>query len=554
MMKKMISAFLSIVLILSTMLTISAEDLSDNVQVEVDVQTVNVTVKADEIGVLTGYIMSEALGDTTIYGVAQTDVYEEINGDYIYELSFVMPLSADKGTYKVYLGDVYHTDKTFPFVGLKSMVGDFNALDQTAATGIYALLTNPDSNIPYDTTQYVSLGDVRELVDAEIASWNLAATIDTIDSVTATFIEKMDQVIYSALIASSADATTFETAVNDAMEKEIFDGKFFDKVDAETVYKYMPEGPVTAVVYDDVAEQLSTAILLGVAEAADHITLYDATVYYAEKGILTVDTDKLDTLEGADLHYDVFKDLKEKKPYGTIELYEGKIDEIMDLYLAELEEGGGNPSSSPTTGPLGSSVGSSSTQKPAEKPLSPLNFNDIQDVEWAKMPITYLAERGIVSGRGNGVFAPHDTVTREEFVKLVVAAFATNTKGTNCNFADVAADRWSYQYIATASELGLVTGVDANNFNPTGGITRENLAVILYRAYKLAGKDVNASGLSFTDAKNISDYAKDAVAALVKIGVMNGMGDGTFAPKAVVTRAQSAKAIYELLMVVGGGK
>ena len=560
MMKKMVSAFLSVILVLSTLLAVSAEDLSGNVQIAVDVQTVHVTVKADKKGNLTGYIVNTVPDDTNIYGVAQSKNCEETDGGYIYKLTFVMPIHADKGTYMVCLGDAYHADQAFSFVGLKAMVGDFNALDQAEAKDIYGLLTNDNSTIPYDVKKYASLEkDVRDLVDAEIASWSMTATLETVESVANTFIANMNEVMKRALIAD-ADNEAFETLVKEAIENDSFDGSFFDKVKTEVVCKYMAASPVTSIKTEDLAKVFSESVLLAIAEASDYITLHDATVYYEEQGIVSYDTDKLDALEKEKLHYNVFKKLKDKT-YNSIDGYETELDGILDMYLAESEddndeESSGGGSSGGGSGGGGSRVPSNSTssQKPAEKPVATVSFNDIDTVEWAKEAILYLAERGVVSGRGNGVFAPNDVVTREEFVKLIVAAFTTNISGISCDFEDVSADRWSYPYIATATELGLVAGVDTEHFNPTGGITREDLAVILYRAYKLAGKESVVSKLNFTDSEAISDYAKDAVAALAEIGVLRGMGDGTYAPKGVVTRAQAAKAIYELLMAVGGGK
>jgi len=133
-----------------------------------------------------------------------------------------------------------------------------------------------------------------------------------------------------------------------------------------------------------------------------------------------------------------------------------------------------------------------------------------------------------------------------------VTAFSDTNSGAECDFSDVSTDRWSYPYIATAFNLGLITGVDASNFEPTGSITRENLAVILYRTYNYAGKKVVAENASYTDSENISSYAKDAVNAMAKLGIMEGMGDGTFSPKTVVTRAQAAKVIYSLITLIGG--
>lgn len=75
--------------------------------------------------------------------------------------------------------------------------------------------------------------------------------------------------------------------------------------------------------------------------------------------------------------------------------------------------------------------------------------------------------------------------------------------------------------------------------NPTGNITREQLVTMLYR---YAGSpEVSADALNaFSDAADISDYAKNAVAWAVSNGIVNGMGDGTFAPQANATRAHVA--------------
>ena len=141
----------------------------------------------------------------------------------------------------------------------------------------------------------------------------------------------------------------------------------------------------------------------------------------------------------------------------------------------------------------------------------------------------------------------------EEFVKLIVLAFDVYDAGAECEFTDVSADGWSYRYIASAARLGLVTGNENNEFNPSGSITREDMAVIMHRVYSLSGLNSQAQALDFSDADSISGYAKEAVGVLTGAQIINGMGDGTFAPKNAVTRAQASKVVYELLMLIGGG-
>jgi len=78
------------------------------------------------------------------------------------------------------------------------------------------------------------------------------------------------------------------------------------------------------------------------------------------------------------------------------------------------------------------------------------------------------------------------------------------------------------------------------------------MATILYRMFKLLDIEIAGDAMSFTDNGQISSWAKEAVSALSGAGVINGMGDGTFAPKALVTRAQLAKVTYEIMKLVGG--
>ena len=85
-------------------------------------------------------------------------------------------------------------------------------------------------------------------------------------------------------------------------------------------------------------------------------------------------------------------------------------------------------------------------------------------------------------------------------------------------------------------------------------MSRQDMAVVIYRTAEKLGLKISGEAESFADSSDISDYAKDAVKALTAKGIINGMGDGTFAPKATVTRAQAAKVIYGLIELVGGGK
>jgi len=140
---------------------------------------------------------------------------------------------------------------------------------------------------------------------------------------------------------------------------------------------------------------------------------------------------------------------------------------------------------------------------------------------------------------------PNDNITRAEFVKMLVAAGNIQLEETTQVFPDVKPEDWFYSYVNTAYKMNLVIGDTAGNFNPDEKITRQDMAVILYR---LIGNNVVSGSLSvFTDGEKISSYAKSAVAHLNDIGAINGMGDGTFAPFNNATRAQAAQMIFNVL-------
>ena len=174
-------------------------------------------------------------------------------------------------------------------------------------------------------------------------------------------------------------------------------------------------------------------------------------------------------------------------------------------------------------------------------------FNDLSGAEWARTAVEALAEKNIVSGRGNGSFAPNDTITRAEFVKLIVTAFGLEDDTAGTEFEDVPKTAWSYRYISSAKKAGIIFGMTASYFGASEPISRQDMAVILLRTAELNNIDTSGSGTEFADSAQISDYAKEAVKRLSAAGVIKGMNDGTFSPLTDVTRAQGAQVIYTML-------
>lgn len=213
--------------------------------------------------------------------------------------------------------------------------------------------------------------------------------------------------------------------------------------------------------------------------------------------------------------------------------------------------GGGGP-----IGPVVTPI-PTATPLPAVTPTPPATatpppvwqgFQDMQDpnFSWAVEPVTQLVHAGVIAQDDN--FRPNDNIKREEFVKMLVVAFNLFYDGAQCNFTDAAAGDWYYDYVASAAQAGILNGYEDGRFGAGEQISRQDMAVLSYRAAQISGRDIPIikEPEVFTDQAAISGYAQAAVLSMQCAGIINGLGDGTFAPRDNATRAQAAKIMYGL--------
>lgn len=183
--------------------------------------------------------------------------------------------------------------------------------------------------------------------------------------------------------------------------------------------------------------------------------------------------------------------------------------------------------------------------------ISSTAFNDIDSVPWATDAINALVKRNVLSGVGNNKFEPNREVKREELIKMIVAAFSLKNNGNSISFTDVMSGEWYYSYVQTGFGAGIVNGISEDLFGVGRSVTRQELAAILYRTAKYIGMNFTQEKV-FADNDEISDYAREAVSALAGNGIIDGIGDNTFAPNQTATRAQTAKLIWKLLQTKEG--
>lgn len=176
-------------------------------------------------------------------------------------------------------------------------------------------------------------------------------------------------------------------------------------------------------------------------------------------------------------------------------------------------------------------------------------FSDMNSFSWAASAVDYLYERGVVYGTGGTSFSPGQNVLRRDFVVMLCRAFKFTSTSTQ-SFSDVPADTYYSQPIAAARERNIVSGSN-NRFYPNSQLTRQDAMVMIYNSLQSSGQaigNVHTSILNdFRDVGSVSGYAKEAVATLVKMGVINGDHNKRLNPGSTITRAEVAAILYRVM-------
>lgn len=165
---------------------------------------------------------------------------------------------------------------------------------------------------------------------------------------------------------------------------------------------------------------------------------------------------------------------------------------------------------------------------------------------WAIPYITTLVQIGAVDGTADS-FRPNDSVTRAEFVKMMVSTLDLELDySSDSIFSDAKQGDWYTPYVIAGEQAGLVNGMGDGTFGAEQSISRQDIAAIIYRAAQ--GKMEKGDLSAFSDANSVAEYAAEGVGALYKAGIINGMEDGRFAPLENATRAEAAKMLAGFYM------
>jgi len=163
---------------------------------------------------------------------------------------------------------------------------------------------------------------------------------------------------------------------------------------------------------------------------------------------------------------------------------------------------------------------------------------------WAEHQIALVADAGIVGGYPDGSFRPNNNITREAFARVVANFMGYTEEADLSQYTDVDPKSGLTPYVARCVKAGVMGGYSATSMAPKKNITREQAAAMLCRAFKLSTEGLTPA---FTDAGKITKGLLKEVAALEQTGLITGYADGTFRPKANLTRGQMMAIISRLL-------
>ncbi len=171
-------------------------------------------------------------------------------------------------------------------------------------------------------------------------------------------------------------------------------------------------------------------------------------------------------------------------------------------------------------------------------------FTDVKPGDWFYDNVMRAVELGIAKGKGNGTFGPYDKITRRDFAIMLAQSMGQSNDGEAVSpFPDVADDDYGVVSIKYLYDQKITVGDSNGKFNPNANITRQEVAIMLAKAFEATGTTTE----KFTDDAKIASWAKDYVYAAKAAGLMKGDTAGTFRPNDTFTRAEAASAMVNAI-------
>ena len=169
-------------------------------------------------------------------------------------------------------------------------------------------------------------------------------------------------------------------------------------------------------------------------------------------------------------------------------------------------------------------------------------YTDVTETDLYYDAVEFVASRGLFTGTTATTFSPDASLTRAMLVTVLYRLEGEPAVSGSTSFSDVKSGQWYTNAVLWASRNNIVAGYGGGKFGVGDSITREQLAVILYRYSKYKDYSVTATAAlgAYTDQTAVSEWAAPAVKWAVAQGLIKGVTDSTLDPSGSATRAQVA--------------
>lgn len=182
-------------------------------------------------------------------------------------------------------------------------------------------------------------------------------------------------------------------------------------------------------------------------------------------------------------------------------------------------------------------------------------FTDLtQSKDWFYDAVRFVIDEGLFNGLSETVFSPNSSMDRSMLATVLYRMAGSPSVSYAGTFPDVAEGQWYTAGIEWAASCGVVTGYDDGTFLPATSVTREQIALMLYRyagEYLGLATDERGELNPFSDGSRVSFWAEEAVCWAVGAGILSGFDDGSLKPGNTATRAEVATMLQRMMNWAG---
>lgn len=178
-----------------------------------------------------------------------------------------------------------------------------------------------------------------------------------------------------------------------------------------------------------------------------------------------------------------------------------------------------------------------------------MDFQDVKDTDWYYNEVLYVFNNNIMTGIRDDYFGAADVLSRAQFATTLYRMAGRPEVEYTDKFPDVPDNTFYTKPVLWASSKDIIKGYAEGTFGPDDNITREQIAVMMYRYAKFKGLNTSAKGdlTTFPDGSDVSEFGEEAMIWAVGAGLISGNKDGTLAPQGTTSRAVCATILMRFL-------